>query len=68
MLDGWINNECAADAGMRIVQGKQVRGRNLLQCHFVLHKSHMSCNVVLYAMMNSRLDLCPCYFVSCAFA
>jgi hypothetical protein len=33
---------CGAIGGMKIGRGTEVLGENLLQHHFVLHKSHMT--------------------------
>jgi hypothetical protein len=36
------DGDCGANGGMRIGRGTEVLGANLLQCHFVRHKSHMT--------------------------
>jgi hypothetical protein len=35
--------ECGAVGGMRIGRGAEVLAESLPQCHFVHHKSHMTC-------------------------
>jgi hypothetical protein len=37
-----IDDGCGAVSGMRIGRGNIILGENLLICHFVHHKSHMT--------------------------
>jgi hypothetical protein len=36
------DDECGVVGGMRIGRGNLITRRNLPQCHFVHHKSHMT--------------------------
>jgi hypothetical protein len=38
-----IDDKCGAVRGMRIGRETEVLGKNVLQCYFVHHKSHMTC-------------------------
>jgi hypothetical protein len=37
-----IDDECGAVGGMIMGRRTDILGENLPQCHFVLHKSHMT--------------------------
>jgi hypothetical protein len=42
-----ICDECEAVGGMRIGRGSRSTRRKLPQCHFVHHKSHMTCAIAV---------------------
>jgi hypothetical protein len=37
------DGDCGAIGGIKIGRGTEVLGKNLPQCHFVHHKSNMTC-------------------------